>query len=581
MKKLFLILTIILLLTSVLWSQSYEVSTTINSGNPGALNEESDSGFSNWITISSDMSPAPANVWSAAQALPFAFEFYGSAVTHYKFSTNGLLSFDTTAATGTPANENTSLPAAGLPDNTIAVFWDAFAADGEAGLIVRTKTFGTAPGRQFWIKYSSLEYSSYDYAYFAVVLEETSNAIYLVDYNRYGGGPGSATLGVQLNSSTAVQHSSSPNYVFLSNDGDDYDNNDYHTFFPIGSTMGVASEPDPEDLESEADIDAQLGWTFAAGTEEYDLYFDTNYPPLTRVVEDGETSGPTGSFDPGTMLNGTTYYWQVVGINSSEEVPGHIWRFTTIQAPKAIPFFDGFETDLSNWFVEGPDVALGSGSVAHTGEGAIVFKSLENSITSSLRVRLAACTNPSVTFWYKIYSNNNNDITVDIQQAGSSEWTTAIWTMPSSAPDQYTKATVDLSAYNTAGGPFWIRLNGTAYCGGIFGPYYNVIIDDFEVTGSPSEIKEVHLPVETELKENYPNPFNPRTVISYQLSVTANVELTVYNALGQKVRTLVNSIQKAGAYSVTFNASGLSSGIYFYKILAGDYYKIRKMVVIK
>jgi hypothetical protein len=83
------------------------------------------------------------------------------------------------------------------------------------------------------------------------------------------------------------------------------------------------------------------------------------------------------------------------------------------------------------------------------------------------------------------------------------------------------------------------------------------------------------------LKQNYPNPFNPSTAISYQLTAISHVELTVYNALGQRVQTLVNKGQPAGSYNVTFNAQGLASGIYFYQLKAGGFDQIRKMILLR
>ena len=80
---------------------------------------------------------------------------------------------------------------------------------------------------------------------------------------------------------------------------------------------------------------------------------------------------------------------------------------------------------------------------------------------------------------------------------------------------------------------------------------------------------------------NYPNPFNPATIINYELPITNNVTLVVYNALGQKVRTLVNKRQEAGKYALTFDASALSSGIYYYKLTAGNSVQIRKMIYMK
>ncbi|MBD3168434.1 MAG: T9SS type A sorting domain-containing protein [candidate division Zixibacteria bacterium] len=89
------------------------------------------------------------------------------------------------------------------------------------------------------------------------------------------------------------------------------------------------------------------------------------------------------------------------------------------------------------------------------------------------------------------------------------------------------------------------------------------------------------LPTSFSLSQNYPNPFNAQSVIEYALPVSAKVELTVFNLLGQKVETLVNSNQQAGYHSVTWDASQYASGIYFYKLNAGDKVFTRQMTLLK
>ncbi len=83
------------------------------------------------------------------------------------------------------------------------------------------------------------------------------------------------------------------------------------------------------------------------------------------------------------------------------------------------------------------------------------------------------------------------------------------------------------------------------------------------------------------LYQNYPNPFNPSTQINYSIPSATTVKLDIFNSVGQRVTTLVNEQQIAGNYSVQFDASSLSSGVYFYTIRAGDFVETRKMLLIK
>ncbi|MFA5804572.1 MAG: alpha-amylase family glycosyl hydrolase [Melioribacteraceae bacterium] len=91
------------------------------------------------------------------------------------------------------------------------------------------------------------------------------------------------------------------------------------------------------------------------------------------------------------------------------------------------------------------------------------------------------------------------------------------------------------------------------------------------------------IPTEFKLEQNYPNPFNPTTVISYQLSVAGHVTLKVYDILGREVATLVDEFKQAGKYNSQFSIlnSQLSSGVYFYRLTAGDFVGIKKMILLK
>ena len=98
---------------------------------------------------------------------------------------------------------------------------------------------------------------------------------------------------------------------------------------------------------------------------------------------------------------------------------------------------------------------------------------------------------------------------------------------------------------------------------------------------SVSNEEETGVPTQVELTQNYPNPFNPSTQIQFALPEAAPVRLEVYNALGQKVATLVDEMRTAGYHTVQFDASQLSSGVYLYMISTPGYMETRKMMLVK
>lgn len=115
---------------------------------------------------------------------------------------------------------------------------------------------------------------------------------------------------------------------------------------------------------------------------------------------------------------------------------------------------------------------------------------------------------------------------------------------------------------------------------GSINPKYYRAWDYTKHTTGVERIENV-IPAVYELSQNYPNPFNPSTTINYAIPTDGLVSLKIYNILGQEVVTLVNKVQVAGAYQATFNASALSSGVYFYKIESGSFSSIKKMMLLK
>jgi hypothetical protein len=98
------------------------------------------------------------------------------------------------------------------------------------------------------------------------------------------------------------------------------------------------------------------------------------------------------------------------------------------------------------------------------------------------------------------------------------------------------------------------------------------------VAGREREIEAV---ASFALEQNYPNPFNLSTVINYQLPLKSYVTMKIFNLLGQETATLVNEKKEAGSYSVRWNAAGVPSGVYFYRLQTGSFIETKRMVLLK
>lgn len=129
----------------------------------------------------------------------------------------------------------------------------------------------------------------------------------------------------------------------------------------------------------------------------------------------------------------------------------------------------------------------------------------------------------------------------------------------------------NITASNGVVRPIWARLDGTAM---------SVMT---AIIGTPTGVTEpvVEIPKEYKLEQNFPNPFNPSTTISYSIPKSSFVTLKVYNTLGKEVAVLLNQYKDAGEYNFDFDGSNLTSGVYFYKLTAGDFSSTKKMMLSK
>jgi hypothetical protein len=106
------------------------------------------------------------------------------------------------------------------------------------------------------------------------------------------------------------------------------------------------------------------------------------------------------------------------------------------------------------------------------------------------------------------------------------------------------------------------------------------LVDDLSLTGV-NAVEEAATPLRFSLEQNFPNPFNPTTVVTYQLPIAAQVRLSIYNLLGQEIAVLVNGQKTPGTHEATFDAANHPSGMYLYRLQAGSYVQTRTMILVR
>ena len=112
--------------------------------------------------------------------------------------------------------------------------------------------------------------------------------------------------------------------------------------------------------------------------------------------------------------------------------------------------------------------------------------------------------------------------------------------------------------------------------------YYRLKQVDYSGVFSYSDVVKVKVNAEQfYLSQNYPNPFNPVTTIKYSLPQTGYTTLKIYNSVGEEMATLVNNVKETGTHEVKFDASFLSSGVYYYRLESENFSKTKKMILIK
>ncbi len=277
-------------------------------------------------------------------------------------------------------------------------------------------------------------------------------------------------------------------------------------------------------------------------------------------------------YGPATFTTGVTYvlvlkYTFNIGSTTDDEVT--LYAFDgAIPATEPVSAYagpvGGTATDLAD--IDRFALRQAGSALTVTVDGIYTETSWNNSV---LPVELASFTstvsNRDVTLNWSTASELNNS-GFEIERSSDN-----VWTKVGNVNGNGTSSIVNNYSYtdrNLATGSYSYRLKQVDFNGNF--EYFNL---NNEVNiGTPSAYA---------LSQNYPNPFNPSTTINFDLPTDGNVSLKLYDMSGKEVATLVNEVRAAGYYSVNFNASQLTSGVYFYSISADNFTATKKMLLVK
>lgn len=322
-----------------------------------------------------------------------------------------------------------------------------------------------------------------------------------------------------------------------------------------------------------------LSWEEVLEASEYNVYRDEGEEPIATVTE--------LSYEDTGLTNGQEYSYYVTAVYAStgdESVPSN--TVTAIPMPPiSFPFVDNFETGAPYWTFAGSWglTENQSFSATHSLTESPVGNYANNLdiVAGLINFDLTNYSEAEVSFWTRHALENNYDyMYLEVSTDGLNWDELASFTGSQST---WIQMTYSLNDYLEE--PF-VQLRFRFYSD-TYIMQDGMYIDDFEI--NVEDIVSAGDPiVKFESISNYPNPFNPSTIISFNLNTetTENAELTIYNTKGQRVKTLVNDQFSAGQHSIVWNGTDdngavVSSGVYFYKIKAGDFEQTKKMILMK
>ncbi len=401
--------------------------------------------------------------------------------------------------------------------------------------------------------------------------------------------------------------------------------------------VGYASNPSPLDGMTDVSINlAQLSWQNGVSTNNNELYFGTN-PVSLPLVQSGSLA-TSWSIPSLPLQYNTNYYWYVVENGDTCSVTGPIWSFKTEPDTGLIlSWSDNFDIYTAgqrlacqnpiNWttwtlvpcstvedplisnaqsfsapnsvvIVQNNDLVHPIGDLTY-GKYSISFRTYLSTDKTGYFNTLSGFTGGAYEWAMECFFNSGGQGSLNAGGTGVASFTFPYntWNQVELIVDidndeaefKFNGNSIHTWAWTSGatGSGSQLQLAGTDFFGAT--AQDQMYIDDYTFTDllvvSVEDANEINDDVNGSfaynLEQNYPNPFNPSTSIKYTLAKDGFVNVSVLNLLGEKVATLVNNNMKEGSYEVNFNASSLSSGIYFYSIEAGDFKAIKKMVLMK
>lgn len=294
----------------------------------------------------------------------------------------------------------------------------------------------------------------------------------------------------------------------------------------IGMNDTVPAVPTPINPGPNANritLDSNLIWSAVSGAVLYKLEIasDSNFSSIIFTSDVGTSSYTLKSIQLGLKK----YYWRVSANNG-----GHASGFSAIRS-----FTSAIDVPLHQFPV--------NGSVSQPGNVWIRW----NKVFGAVSYHLQVSTN-SIFSQAGLVIDQKGVTDTAKQMSGLQLTKKHYWRVSAEAPD-----------YEGAFGLQWTFTTGT----------------------SSDVADQQTFPTEFSLLQNYPNPFNPTTTISYQLPTAANVSLKIFDVLGKEVAALINETKESGTHEITFDATNLVSGIYFYQMRAGNFSETKKLMLMK